>query len=375
MTTSKTLTEYLDSGGDLDRHPGRHDLVGRVFLVFGGKAGASPVSADHTGPGLDAQVSRWTAEALADQALIDRLWLVLPVEARRWVEDARQAIAQRAADYKAGERALDAFDHYQRKRNFSEKTIGCRHAVLASFNWHDGTAVSLFSATRPDVERWLDGHDRLGPQGRYTYISHLHAFYRFAIRDGLLTNDPTATIDRPRLPERLPRPLSAADLRRALEAADDRVRAFLCLGAFQGFRIGDMAGLRREDVLDAQEPATLRVNQGKGKKDRILPAHPKTLEALHAFGMPESGPIFTSTSGGHLSAGEVGRHISFLFAKLGIDATPHALRHTFGTNVYARSRDLLLTQRLMGHGSCQTTMSYVGLNPDEREVDVVRGLG
>lgn len=297
----------------------------------------------------------------------------MKAQVRRAIERPPMVQAQRAAAFKAGEDAIEAFGHYQQRRNFSERTIHARRCVLVKFNWH-GAALSLLTATKAEVERWLDSMP-LGPQGRYTYTSHLHAFYRFSVREGLTTEDPTLTIDRPRLPKRLPRPLPPGDLARALEAADARQRAFLCLGAYQGFRISDMAGLCREDVLDDREPAMLRVIQGKGKKDRCLPLHPKTLEALQAYGLPDAGPIFQGAAGGPMQVGHVGFIITRLFRYLGITATPHALRHAFGTNVYARSKDVFRTQRLMGHASVQTTMGYVELVGDEEDVDIVRGLG
>ena len=268
---------------------------------------------------------------------------------------------------------MRAFATYQRRRDFSEKTITCRTSALRSLARHlDGRG--LLQATRADIESWLGAGD-LGPQAVYSYTAHLHAFYRFAVRDGFTTSDPTVHIDRPKLPKRLPRPMCPDDLTLALSESDTRMRAWICLGAYQGFRIGDMAGLRREDVLDSDRPPMIRVIQGKGKKDRCLPLNPKTLAALVAFGLPAGGPVFTGKNGAALSASAVGIYIGVFFDRLGITATPHALRHTFGSNVYGRSRDLLLTQQLMGHGSVQTTMGYVALNPDDAAVDVVRGLG
>ncbi|MDP9388186.1 MAG: tyrosine-type recombinase/integrase [Actinomycetota bacterium] len=275
----------------------------------------------------------------------------------------------------ADERAIWAFGEYQRRRNFSDKTIRARQALLRAFcNRRGPGSKRLLYATTADVEKWLDSRN-LSAQSRYSYLAHLHSFYRFAVRQGLAREDPTLTIDRPRLPSRLPRPMRPADLAKAMLAADPRMQAWLCLGAYQGLRRAEMAALRREDVLDAQEPPLIRVTQGKGKKDRVLPAHPRTLEALRAFGMPERGPIFVGRDGAAMTPEAVGFHIARLFTKLGITATPHRLRHTFGTTVYHRSRDVFLTQRLMGHSSVQSTMQYVGLNPDEREVDVVCGLG
>lgn len=129
-----------------------------------------------------------------------------------------------------------------------------------------------------------------------------------------------------------------------------------------------MAELCQENVLEAQNPPLIRMTQSKNRKDQCLPLNPRTLAALKAYGLPAAKPVFGIT------VSTMGLHISALFADLSIAATPHTLRHSFSTTVYSRSRDLLLTQTLMGHKNCQTTMAYVELNPNEAAVNVIQSL-
>lgn len=137
------------------------------------------------------------------------------------------------------------------------------------------------------------------------------------------------------------------------------LRAMLSLGAYQGLRCQEIAGLSREDILDTRDPAVIVVVKGKGGYQRVLPLHPEVLSALRALPMPRSGPVFLMTMGGHHTPVTVSTAMRQYFADLGIGATGHQLRHWFGTNIYAHSKDIRLTQELLGHQSPNTTAIYV----------------
>jgi integrase len=131
------------------------------------------------------------------------------------------------------------------------------------------------------------------------------------------------------------------------------MRAMLCLAAYQGLRCVEIAGLRREDVLETRTPAVLVVTTGKGGKERILALHPETLDSLRRLPLPRSGWVFplqridhTSTGGRHFydAAHQVSLAISGYLRGLDIPASAHMLRHWFGTSLYGATRDLRLTQ-------------------------------
>lgn len=266
---------------------------------------------------------------------------------------------------------VTAFAEYQARRNFSPKTVACRHAVLTSFGAHLQPR-SFLSATPEDVEGWLRTR-RLGAQGRYTYLSHLHSFYRFLGRRGLTTADPTAAIDRPKLPKRLPRPITPAELGAALAAADVSVRAWLLLGSYAGLRRAEIAALDRGDVLDHLDPPMLRVVNGKGAKDRIVPLHPAVLASLVAVGL-RPGPLFRDAAGRAVSADYVGERVSRFLHHLGINRTLHSTRHHFGSEVYRLCRDLLMTRDLLGHSVASSSEGYVAYDAGPA-ADVVARLG
>lgn len=268
-------------------------------------------------------------------------------------------------------RLLAEFSAYQRRRGLSPLTISHRRFRVKAWAAWLAPGETVFTATPSHVARWIGSHPReLAAATQYTYLSYLAAFYRWAIRAGHTDTDPTAALERPRLPHRLPRPMPAPVLATGMADADPRMRAWLCLAAFQGFRCIEISRLRAEDI--DRERMTIRAH-GKGNKDRVVPLHPDTLAALVSYGLPSSGIVFLRRSPGHgpiqpsTISRYIGRHLE--------TATAHQGRHWFATEVYeASGGDLLLTQQLLGHASPATTAIYAEVS-GERGRDVIGGLG
>lgn len=244
----------------------------------------------------------------------------------------------------------------QRRRGLEETTIDCRTRIVSHLATWVG-ARGVLTATTEDIEQFLDGR-KIGRKTRYTYISNLHVFYTWAATAGLIDQDPTVGIVRPRLRPGLPRPINDADLDLALVFARGDIRVMLSLAAYQGFRCIEIARLTREDVLDGREPPVI-LARGKGDKPRVIPLHDKVSDALRLLPLPRSGPVLHWPDGRPLPPWKVSQLGNEYLHGIGLDATMHQLRHWFGTTLYRTSgRDLLLVRDLMGHSSITTTTIY-----------------
>lgn len=267
---------------------------------------------------------------------------------------------------------LGEYRAHQERSGFTAKTISGTSRLLRYF------AVALepkdvLDADKGDIEAWLDGR-HLSPKSRYTYISTIASFYDWAVDEELLAQSPTRRIRRPRTGRALPRPAGDGDLERALAAATPRMRAWLMLGAYQGLRCREISLLQVDDLMLTRRPPLLVVSHGKGGRERVLPLNPQVEAALRTYGLPRSGYIFTSDGTRPLVAESVSNTICRYLRDLGIDATAHQLRHWFGSTVYQRTRDLRMTQELMGHAFPSTTAIYAAWDT-EAAGDVVRSLG
>ena len=223
--------------------------------------------------------------------------------------------------------------------------------------------TTLAAAEAGELEQWLD-LCHLTPRSRYTYISSLAAFYRWAVDTGIADADPTDKLLRPRLPRLVPRPIALEHLRSAVAYADPRMKAWLLLAGFQGLRCHEIAMVRRDDVRDHGDTPTLIVSDGKGGHQRVLPLHPDVLAALRPF-LHRRGWLFVSQSGNRYPAATVSRYIGRHLRTHNIPGTAHQARHLFATEVYRISRDLRLTQELMGHADPKSTAIYTQLAPGE----------
>ena len=127
-----------------------------------------------------------------------------------------------------------------------------------------------------------------------------------------------------------------------------------------GLRCQEIAGIRREDVLDSE--GSLRVVKGKGGVERILPLHPAVAAALSALPMPRSGWMFTRPQGGAFTGPSLSQDFNRFLRSAGVTGSAHTLRHWFGTNLYKQSHDIRLTQEMLGHANIVTTAIYTAFD-------------
>lgn len=171
----------------------------------------------------------------------------------------------------------------------------------------------------------------------------------------------------PKMPQRLPEILSREEVSRILEAPPLPRHRFLLATAYAaGLRVSEVIALKFADV--DRDRKTLRVEQGKGRKDRYLPLSPRWLAQLdvHAASLsPRSIWIFPSRKGSRPIDITVAQKI-YTMAKLRAGIAKHggihALRHAFATHLIESGTDVMTVQRLLGHRDVTTTMRYFHLS-------------
>lgn len=246
-----------------------------------------------------------------------------------------------------------------RRRGLATGTIYKRQIELR--HWMSHAGASWPRATRHDVDQWLDTRP-LAARSRYSSISHLSMFYRWAIREELVDGDPTAAIERPKLPRRLPRPIPGGQLARLMGGAGElELGMLLMLDA--GLRCCEAARLRWCDV--DLEAGTLLV-AGKGNRDRLVGLPRRLRMALY---LAEAEGASSWVWGYEISPARVSQLIGGRARALGLaGVTAHRLRHTYATRLYeATAGDLGAVQLALGHASVATTQIYA-------QVDVARAL-
>lgn len=252
----------------------------------------------------------------------------------------------------------------------SETTISATRGALNRLTNTIGEPTSL---TRNDIEHYLGSLD-IDPGTRAGYLSWYRSFYRWALEQGYVTENPCEHIPRPRTPDRLPHPISEDDLALILNRTEGpEMTAWLVLGAYAGLRCKEIAGVRVRDLDFTAR--VLRVSAPKGHRERAVPMHDRVLGGLNAFGVPDAGFVFPHSRipGVPVRAHTVSQKVGAWLRWHGINASAHSLRHRFGTQLYRVTKDLRLVQEMMGHRSPLTTAGYTQLDPGAA-ADGVSGL-
>ncbi|MBE9536463.1 MAG: tyrosine recombinase XerC [Proteobacteria bacterium] len=208
-------------------------------------------------------------------------------------------------------------------------------------------------------------------------LASLKSFYRFLLREGIISSNPLEGVATPKTEKRLPTFFSVDDIFRLMDApkgeksAAARDRAILELLYSSGLRVSELAGLDIEDINIRQEMIKVL---GKGRKERLIPVGGKALDAIsryldvrNEFGKEQDDKaIFLNLRGGRLTARSIARILEKYLRKGGIPGkgSPHTLRHSFATHLLDAGADLRGIQELLGHASLSTTQKYTHITTD-----------
>lgn len=224
-------------------------------------------------------------------------------------------------------------------------------------------------------------------------LAGIRSLFKFAVRDGLIKQNPARLVATPKLPKRIPSVMSAEDLNAFLDGVAQtpapsrrrnaknettarqpqllirRDRAILELLYASGLRVSELTGLNLTNITP--EERMLRV-RGKGNKERIVPYGSKAELALDAYypvrvallakarGRTDPQAVFLNHFGTRLTPRTVARIVKKYVRLINVnwDMHPHSLRHAFATHLLADGADLRAIQELLGHASLSTTQKY-----------------
>jgi integrase/recombinase XerC len=203
-------------------------------------------------------------------------------------------------------------------------------------------------------------------------LAAIRTFFKFLLRERIVSKNPAAGIRAPKSEKPLPKGLSVDEIDRFFSRNPEmrhRDLAVFELLYSSGLRVGELTSLKVQDV-DLNN-GWVRV-VGKGNKERYVPVGSRAVTALQSYlplracletqtgGLHTSGALFLNSRGGALSSRSVRRILkSYLdSASLARDASPHAFRHSFATHLLHGGADLRSIQELLGHASLSTTQRY-----------------
>jgi integrase/recombinase XerC len=251
-------------------------------------------------------------------------------------------------------------------------------------------SLQIESVSKRLIRRYLSHLCERGTSTRTVLrrLSALRSFYKYAMREKLVAENPLEEIDSPKKEKRLPVSILYAQVKHLFEQPDTseylgfRDRVILELFYSSGLRLSEVAGLNRRD-FDAKN-LVLNVF-GKGKKQRQTPItqtaadwmsrylnHPERhIASKEHFAEKDKEAIFLNKWGSRLTPRSIDRSFAVYLRASGLidRVTPHTIRHTIATHWLENGMDLKTIQMLLGHTSLATTTIYTHVSPKlKREV-------
>ncbi|MCG3845540.1 site-specific tyrosine recombinase XerD [Photobacterium damselae] len=271
------------------------------------------------------------------------------------------------------ERFLDAM---WMERGLSENTLASyRNDLTKLMMWMKEQKLVLESISSDDLQRyqqWLFDQD-YKQTSRARMVSAIRRVFQYLHREKIRVDDPSAMLISPKLPKRLPKDISEAQVDALLDApnVDDpielRDKAMLELLYATGLRVTELVSLTMENISLRQ--GVVRV-VGKGDKERLVPMGENAVDWIEQFlaqgrpmllGEKSSDVVFPSKRAQQMTRQTFWHRIKHYAVLAGIDAdrlSPHVMRHAFATHLLNYGADLRVVQMLLGHSDLSTTQIY-----------------
>lgn len=285
------------------------------------------------------------------------------------------------------------------ERGAAANTLDAYFKDLSGYGTHlAGLGQSFVDANKTDIQSYLK---RLSLDGTMAstqarHLSAIRQFHKFLYSEGVRDDDPSGSIDSPKIGRSLPKILSITEVDRLIEQAQadfsgsarrslsKRIQASRLYGLLEtlyatGMRVSELISLPVTAVPDDTQFLSI---VGKGNKERLVPLSGQAREALTLYKQErnnnrkwsENPWLFPASSqSGHLTRQAFARDLKRLAGRAGIDAervSPHVLRHAFASHLLQNGADLRSVQQLLGHSDISTTQIYTHVL-DERLRELV----
>jgi integrase/recombinase XerD len=279
--------------------------------------------------------------------------------------------------------------HLAIERGLSKNTLSAYKADLAKYReFLEQNSLSEITVSKMQLGEfllWLNSQN-LRAASSARILAAVRGYQKYLLLENLRTDDPSQQVKGPKLPKRLPKALTQAQVLELLAASgpepDDEVadvlrlrnRAILELMYSSGARVSEVAQLDLDEMVQG---GWVRI-RGKGSKERLVPVGSFAQRAIDAY-LVRSRPLLAAKAGGpalflnqrgsRLSRQSIWEIIQSAGEACGLSVSPHSLRHSFATHLIEGGADVRVVQELLGHASVATTQIYTLVTIDTlREV-------
>ena len=276
--------------------------------------------------------------------------------------------------------------HISEEKGFSKHTIAAYKYDLNCFlsflmEYDTNIAMDLNKVDRSCIRHFLakELENALSSKTTARRLASIKSFFKYLKQIGKVEDNPSIHVKTPKVEKKIPTFIQENKINELMNMPDratmtgKRDHAMLELFYATGIRLSELVGL---NIGSVDHSNNLIKVLGKGNKERIIPFGDNAKDAIETYlnsrgsgwSSKPNTPLFTSQNDKRISARTVQQRLrqylqSILGGKNG--ASPHTLRHTFGTHLLDNDADIRSIQELLGHSSISSTQIYTKVNPQK----------
>ena len=247
-------------------------------------------------------------------------------------------------------------------KKYSNNTIDSYYLELKKYyNFLKQKNVFLKEVETSDIKEYLKylKKHQLTEKSIAHSISVIRSFYKFLIIEKYIKNNPSLSLELPKLKKTLPKVLSEDEIFKLLDVElkdkySYRNKAMLELMYATGLRVSELVNLK---VVDIDIEQCIVRTLGKGSKERVIPIGDYTIKALEEYIKNYRSSFILKETTDYLFLNNHGKKMTRQgFFKTSF--SPHTLRHSFATHLLNGGADLRSIQEMLGHSNISTTQIY-----------------
>ncbi len=263
----------------------------------------------------------------------------------------------------------------QNDKKLSDNTLqSYKRDIMQYQNYVNQNNINYLKVDEKKIKEYLQYLQEIGKKSSTVSrsLASIRSFYQFLVRTKIIAQDPTESIQSPKIEKRIPSILTSKEVELLLEQPKDvdlkgiRDKAMLEFAYATGMRVTEIISLDIEDVNLEEGYVLCKF----GSKQRNIPLGSLSLKALKEY-IEESRPylikdesvnaLFVNINGKRLTRQGFWKIVKYYKEQAHItkDITPHVLRHSFATHLLQNGADLKAIQTMLGHSDISSTQVYM----------------
>ncbi len=262
-------------------------------------------------------------------------------------------------------------EYLELERGLSKNTIDAyRRDILMFLDYSKHPEFD--NVTRLSINAYIRflREENYSPTSVIRKIASLRGFFKWLCANEMCKFDPTLTIERPKIPQRLPKVVTVSEIEEILRenlSKTEKVIVELLYGC--GLRVSELINLK---INSFDINAKYLTAFGKGSKERIIPLGKMAIKAIRDY-LPfreflikkfrlDTKYLLISDNGRSMTRQDIYVFIHEQGKKIHKNISPHTLRHSYATHLLENGADLRVVQELLGHSDVATTQLYTHIS-------------